>query len=131
MKNRGILIGMITFFTFMFYVFWDEIAVNTSPHLVGTYQSEASPPNIVMLAFLQDGTFEEYYNSGLVDSGTYRKEVGAVYTLHSDKKDDYIILQENDSFYYYYRNVEDSTIFLLENLGKTPTKIIDDPVHSK
>lgn len=129
MKNRGILIGMITF-TFMSLLFRDEIAVNTSPHLVGTYQSETSPPNIKKVFFFKTVHLKNITTRGLVDSGTYRKEkwVRSIHCIVT--KDDYIILQENDSFYYYYRNVEDSTIFLLENLGKTPTKNVD-PVHSK
>ncbi|WP_320164001.1 hypothetical protein [uncultured Trichococcus sp.] len=129
-EKKIVVTGIMTIILLLGYFFWDDIIVNTSPKLVGTYQSETAPPNIIMISFFQDGTFEEYYNASLVDSGTYRKEKDSVYTLHSEKKEDYIILQEEDSFYYYYRDAAGSTIFLLKNLGKAPTKIIDDPAYS-
>ncbi|MBK9026073.1 MAG: hypothetical protein IPL69_19500 [Saprospiraceae bacterium] len=83
-----------------------------------------------MLSFFQNGTFEEYYNASLVDSGTYLKEVDIVYTLHSDKKDEYIVLQDDDSFYYYYEGPKGLDIYLLKNLGKVPTRILTEFYYS-
>ena len=130
MRKKVVVTGIMTIILLLGYFFWDDIIVNTSPKLVGTYQSETDPPNIIMLSFFQNGTFEEYYNASLVDSGTYLKEVDIVYTLHSDKKDEYIVLQDDDSFYYYYEGPKGLDIYLLKNLGKVPTRILTEFYYS-
>lgn len=79
-----------------------------------------------MLSFFQDGTYEEYYNAILTDSGTYHQEKEQVYTLQSNYKDDYVVLLEGDSFYYYFKNDKGNDIFYLKNLDKVPTRILTE-----
>ena len=130
MRRKIIMGGIIVFIALIVCFFREYITVKPPLKLIGTYQSETDPPNIIMLSFFQNGTFEEYYNASLVDSGTYLKEVDIVYTLHSDKKDEYIVLQDDDSFYYFYEVPKGLDIYLLKNLGKVPTRILTECYYS-
>ncbi|MGO4993487.1 hypothetical protein ACTQ5F_00340 [Jeotgalibaca porci] len=39
-----------------------KISSDPQPKLIGSYQSETMPPDIYMLSFFQDGTYEVYEN---------------------------------------------------------------------
>lgn len=90
------------------------------PKLIGSYQSETSPPDIYMLSFFKNGTFEIYSNSILVDEGRYKSTTDEAYIIKSDKENQLLVLNKNDAFYYYS---PDNKAYLMKNLDKSPVSI--------
>lgn len=91
------------------------------PKLIGSYQSETFPPDIYMLSFYENGTFEIYSNSSLVDGGKYTSTTtDEAYTIKSDKENQLLVLSKNDTFYYYS---PDNNAYLMKNLDKSPVSI--------
>lgn len=121
MKKLLTAISIVLILILSFYLY--QKTTEPPPRLLGTYQSETNPPNIIMMSFTHDGEFEEYFNSKLVDSGTFKKEEEGVYSIHSENKTDLLLTQKGDQFYYYFDNDE---VYLLKNLDKAPSSILTD-----
>ena len=93
-----------------------KISSDPQPKLIGSYQSETMPPDIYMLSFFQDGTYEVYENSNLVDEGTYiSTDTDEAYLIKSEQENQLIVLSKDDNFYYYS---PDQSVYLMKNLGK-------------
>lgn len=74
-----------------------------------------------MLSFDRKGRYEVYYNSELVDEGTFSDVNNTeTYIIESSSENQLIVLLENDEFYYY---APDNQVFLLKNLDKVPTSL--------
>lgn len=79
------------------------------------------PPDIYMLSFNKEGEYEAYYNSVLVEQGSFSKVNDTeTYVIESDTEKQLLVLLEEDEFYYYS---PDNKVFLLKNLDKTPTRL--------
>ena len=116
-----IIIFAIVSLFFNFYLYGK--VTETPSSLTGTFQTEdTNPSGLLMMSFTQEGDFEEYYESELMDSGTYEQKKENVYVLHSDKKDEMITLQKNQEEQFYYYS-DDGNVYLLEKEGNAPTKI--------
>lgn len=98
-----------------------KISSDPQPKLVGSYQSETMPPDIYMLSFFQDGTYEVYENSNLVDEGTYiSTDTDEAYLIKSEQENQLIVLSKDDNFYYYS---PDQSVYLMKNLDKYPVSL--------
>lgn len=100
-----------------------KISSDPQPKLIGSYQSETMPPDIYMLSFFQDGTYELYENSNLVDEGTYiSTDTDEAYLIKSEQENQLIVLSKDDNFYYYS---PDQSVYLMKNLDKYPVSLGD------
>ncbi|WP_373739736.1 hypothetical protein [Jeotgalibaca porci] len=98
-----------------------KISSDPQPKLIGSYQSETMPPDIYMLSFFQDGTYELYENSNLVDEGTYiSTDTDEAYLIKSEQENQLIVLSKDDNFYYYS---PDQSVYLMKNLDKYPVSL--------
>lgn len=98
-----------------------KISSDPQPKLIGSYQSETMPPDIYMLSFFQDGTYEVYENSNLVDEGTYiSTDTDEAYLIKSEQENQLIVLSKDDNFYYYS---PDQSVYLMKNLDKSPVSL--------
>lgn len=98
-----------------------KISSDPQPKLIGSYQSETMPPDIYMLSFFQDGTYELYENSNLVDEGTYiSTDTDEAYLIKSEQENQLIVLSKDDNFYYYS---PDQSVYLMKNLDKSPVSL--------
>ncbi|MGO4961043.1 hypothetical protein [Jeotgalibaca porci] len=98
-----------------------KISSDPQPKLIGSYQSETMPPDIYMLSFFQDGTYEVYENSNLVDEGTYiSTDTDEAYLIKSEQENQLIVLSKDDNFYYYS---PDQSVYLMKNLDKYPVSL--------
>ena len=98
-----------------------KVSSEPQPKLVGSYQSETMPPDIYMLSFFQDGTYELYENSNLVDEGTYiSTDTDEAYLIKSEQENQLIVLSKDDNFYYYS---PDQSVYLMKNLDKYPVSL--------
>lgn len=98
-----------------------KISSDPQPKLFGSYQSETMPPDIYMLSFFQDGTYELYENSNLVDEGTYiSTDTDEAYLIKSEQENQLIVLSKDDNFYYYS---PDQSVYLMKNLDKYPVSL--------
>ena len=98
-----------------------KISSEPQPKLIGSYQSETMPPDIYMLSFFQDGTYELYENSNLVDEGTYiSTDTDEAYLIKSEQENQLIVLSKDDNFYYYS---PDQSVYLMKNLDKYPVSL--------
>ena len=98
-----------------------KISSDPQPKLIGSYQSETMPPDIYMLSFLQDATYELYENSNLVDEGTYiSTDTDEAYLIKSEQENQLIVLSKDDNFYYYS---PDQSVYLMKNLDKYPVSL--------
>ena len=98
-----------------------KISSDPQPKLIGSYQSETMPPDIYMLSFFQDGTYEVYENSNLVDEGTYiSTDTDEAYLIKSEQENQLIVLSKDDAFYYYS---PDQSVYLMKNLDKYPVSL--------
>lgn len=98
-----------------------KISSDSQPKLIGSYQSETMPPDIYMLSFFQDGTYELYENSNLVDEGTYiSTDNDEAYLIKSEQENQLIVLSKDDNFYYYS---PDQSVYLMKNLDKYPVSL--------
>ncbi len=98
-----------------------KISSDPQPKLIGSYQSETMPPDIYMLSFFQDGTYEVYENSKLVDEGTYiSTDTDEAYLIKSEQENQLIVLSKDDNFYYYS---PDQSVYLMKNLDKYPVSL--------
>ena len=98
-----------------------KISSDPQPKLIGSYQSETMPPDIYMLSFFQDGTYEVYENSNLVDEGTYiSTDTDEAYLIKSEQENQLIVLSKEDNFYYYS---PDQSVYLMKNLDKYPVSL--------
>lgn len=124
MKNKKSWVFSLVLLVLLISVFFIFIGNSEDSHLLlGTYQSETDPPDIVMMSFFEDGSFEEYQNSELINTGTFLKENEEVYLLFNNNETILVILQQGDQFYYYS---SDERVYLLKNLDKTPTTILNN-----
>ena len=98
-----------------------KISSDPQPKLIGSYQSETMPPDIYMLSFFQDGTYEVYENSNLVDEGTYiSTDTDEAYLIKSEQENQLIVLSKDNNFYYYS---PDQSVYLMKNLDKYPVSL--------
>lgn len=98
-----------------------KISSDPQPKLIGSYQSETMPPDIYMLSFFQDGTYELYENSNLVDEGAYiSTDTDEAYLIKSEQENQLIVLSKDDNFYYYS---PDQSVYLMKNLDKYPVSL--------
>ena len=98
-----------------------KISSDPQPKLIGSYQSETMPPDIYMLSFFQDGTYELYENSNLVEEGTYiSTDTDEAYLIKSEQENQLIVLSKDDNFYYYS---PDQSVYLMKNLDKYPVSL--------
>lgn len=98
-----------------------KISSDPQPKLIGSYQSETMPPDIYMLSFFQDGTYELYENSNLVDEGTYiSTDTDEAYLIKSEQENQLIVLSKDNNFYYYS---PDQSVYLMKNLDKYPVSL--------
>lgn len=98
-----------------------KISSDPQPKLIGSYQSETMPPDIYMLSFFQDGTYELYENSNLVDEGTYiSTDTDEAYLIKSEQENQLIVLSKDNNFYYYS---PDQSVYLMKNLDKSPVSL--------
>lgn len=98
-----------------------KISSDPQPKLIGSHQSETMPPDIYMLSFFQDGTYEVYENSNLVDEGTYiSTDTDEAYLIKSEQENQLIVLSKDDNFYYYS---PDQSVYLMKNLDKYPVSL--------
>lgn len=98
-----------------------KISSDPQPKLIGSYQSETMPPDIYMLSFFQDGAYEVYENSNLVDEGTYiSTDTDEAYLIKSEQENQLIVLSKDDNFYYYS---PDQSVYLMKNLDKYPVSL--------
>lgn len=98
-----------------------KISSDPQPKLIGSYQSETMPPDIYMLSYFQDGTYELYENSNLVDEGTYiSTDTDEAYLIKSEQENQLIVLSKDDNFYYYS---PDQSVYLMKNLDKYPVSL--------
>ena len=119
-KKTKITIALSLLVIILSVWFWEN-SNQKHPILLGSYQSETMPPNIYMLSFDRKGRYEVYYNSELVDEGTFSGVNNTeTYIIESSSENQLIVLLENDEFYYY---APDNQVFLLKNLDKVPTSL--------
>lgn len=121
MKKKSTLLIALSLVVIILTISFFEKKNREHPILIGSYQSETMPPDIYMLSFNKEGEYEAYYNSVLVEQGSFSKVNDTeTYVIESDTEKQLLVLLEEDEFYYYS---PDNKVFLLKNLDKTPTRL--------
>lgn len=120
-KKANLIILVLSVVVVILSITLLKISSDPQPKLIGSYQSETMPPDIYMLSFFQDGTYELYENSNLVDEGTYiSTDTDEAYLIKSEQENQLIVLSKDDNFYYYS---PDQSVYLMKNLDKSPVSL--------
>ena len=120
-KKVNVIIVVLSVVVVILSITLLKISSDPQPKLIGSYQSETMPPDIYMLSFFQDGTYELYENSNLVDEGTYiSTDTDEAYLIKSEQENQLIVLSKDDNFYYYS---PDQSVYLMKNLDKYPVSL--------
>ena len=120
-KKVNVIIVVLSIVVVILSITLLKISSDPQPKLIGSYQSETMPPDIYMLSFFQDGTYELYENSNLVDEGTYiSTDTDEAYLIKSEQENQLIVLSKDNNFYYYS---PDQSVYLMKNLDKYPVSL--------
>lgn len=120
-KKSKVIIAILSVLVVSLGLTLIKIYEKYQPELIGSYQSEAGPPDIYLLSFFKDGTYEIYERSILVDEGEYESAgTDEAYTIKSDKENQLLVLNKDDAFYYYS---PDNKVYHMKNVDKNPVSL--------